>query len=122
MQPLPYYDEYVHLSLKAKFLTIEQINWFVALIYFACSLLTIQLCLALYNCYAFLYTQKKYKTLPLLLFYTLTVLLTLARISYNVMQFGFYIDQYIVVVMMPIIKVNMGVNQCWMLYELTLRV
>ena len=121
MQPLPYYTIYVQSSVPELF-SMTQLNWFVVLVYIASLLLTLQLVLAVHNCYAFLYKQRKYKTLPLMLFYTLAIMLTLARLSYDILQFGQIINQWIIYTLMPIIKINMGLNQCWMLYELSLRV
>ncbi len=57
-----------------------------------------------------------------MLFYTLAIMLTLARLSYDILSFGQIMNQWIIYTLMPIIKINMGLNQCWMLYELSLRV
>ena len=121
MQPLPYYTKYVDAWVPS-LLSLTQVNIFVVLIYVACFLLTLQMVLTLYNCWAFLYKQQKYKTLPLLLFYVLTMLLTIGRIAYDIMQFGYLFEQYVIPTMLPILKINMGLIQCWMLYELSLRV
>jgi hypothetical protein len=72
-----------------KLLSKSQLNWFVVLVYIACLLLALQMALTVYNSYAFLYRQQKFKTVPLLLFYMLTILLTAGRFIYNVMQFGY---------------------------------
>ena len=77
--------------------------------------------LAFVNVYKFLYKDEKFKTLPLLLFYVLTVVLTLMRIWSNLWFLGYILHQYLLEVLCPVLKINIGLNQCWMLLELSLR-
>ena len=116
MQPLPYYDFYADEFPHSKLM------WLVVVIYISVALFSLQLLLAIYNSYRYLYQQSKYKKLPLLLFYVLTILLTVVRIWYSIFFFGFIMYQYVIAVIMPILYINMGLNQCWMLFELSLRV
>ena len=79
--------------------------------------------LAIHNSYAYLFKQKKYKNLPLLVFYVLTFLLTGFRIFFNIFTFGNALNENIFVIfMMPLMKINLGINQCWTLNELAMRV
>lgn len=65
--------------------------------------------MACYNIWAFIIKQKKYKTLPLLVFYVLVVLLTLMRIYFAVWALEEYPKNWIFAFeLMPIIKVNLG--------------
>ena len=56
------------------------------------------------------------------MFYVLAILLTVMRISYDVLQFGQIINQWIFFTVMPVVKINMGLIKVWMLQELSLRV
>lgn len=57
------------------------------------------------------------------MFYMLTFLLTGLRIFYNVWFYANIWNEYIFAMLgMPIVKVCMGLNQCWMLLELAIRV
>ena len=56
MQPLPYYDKYIALSVPGN-LSQTQVNWFIAFTYFVCFLLMLQMVLLIHNCYMFLYKQ-----------------------------------------------------------------
>mgnify|MGYP007082950636 CR=1 FL=1 len=104
-------------------LTPAQINSLTFVIYLATVIFAAQMFLALHNIYAFLYKQGKYRTLPLLVFYVLTVVLTGLRLFYNLWFFRNLVVEYDFVMLgMPLVKINMGLNQCWMLIELNLRV
>ena len=82
-----------------------------------------QLAFAIHNTYAFLYKQGKYKTLPLLVFYILTYLLTIFRIFTSIFTIGSSFEKYIILNFgCPWLKLNMGINQCWMLIELAIGV
>ena len=103
--------------------TQSQLNWLVGLIYMASALFLSQLCLALWNSYYFLFNQRKYSTQPLLVFYVLTVLLTGLHLQYMLWFFGEIINQWVfALILMPVVKINMGLDQCWILYELSLRI
>ena len=118
-QPLPYFDQYNERYPDA---SQGQMNWLVAVIYLCTMLFFGQLVLAFVNVYKFLYKGEKYKTLPLLLFYVLTVILTLMRLWSNLWFLGYILNQYLLEVLCPILKINIGLNQCWMLLELSLRI
>ena len=58
-----------------------------------------------------------------MLFYFLTVVLTGLRIYYAIWFFQQRTDQHLFLpILTPIVKINIGLVQCWMLYELSLRV
>ena len=79
--------------------------------------------LAIHNTYAYLFKQGKYKNLPLLVFYVLTILLSGFRIFFCIFTFEYAIDENIfVILMMPTMKTNIGINQWWTLSELAMRV
>ena len=76
-----------------------------------------------HNIWAFLIKQKKYKTSPLVVFYVIVVLLSSLRIIQAITELKFTLDRTLfTVTLMPILKVNLGLVQCWMVIELTLRV
>ena len=57
------------------------------------------------------------------MFYLLTILLTALHLQYMIWFFGEIINQWIyALILMPILKINMGVDQCWIMYELSLRI
>jgi hypothetical protein len=100
-----------------------QLNAFVALQYFSATLFSLQLAMVLYNSYVFVYRQGRYKILPLVLFYVLTFGLTCLRIYFAIWFFNERNYQNLLVpIMTPVIKIDMGLVQCWMLFELALRV
>lgn len=78
--------------------------------------------MASYNIWAFLIKQQKYKTWPLLVFYVLAILLSISRLYYS---FWYFYVQYSYGIIghlsKPILVINLGVVQCWMLFELSLR-
>ena len=116
-QPLPYYD------VESVNLNAAQISWLTTLIYLSTAIFFGQLALAGYNSYAFLYKEEKYKTVHLLVFYILTFILTGLRIFYNIAFYANLVNEYVFSMLgMPIVKINMGLNQCWMLLELSMRV
>lgn len=79
--------------------------------------------MALHNSWAFLWRQGKYKTLPLLLFYLVAVTLTLARLYYSLFVFYEFTDNFFAInQMMPVLKIELGLVQCWMMLELSLRI
>ena len=93
------------------------------MIYIASALFLCQLFMALWNSYFFLYKQRKYTTQPLLVFYILTIALTVIHLQYMIWFFGQIIQQWIFAnILMPVIKINIGLDHCWVMYELSLRV
>ena len=80
MQPIPGYD--YMLSQDPPEVDESQLNILVALIYMATMLFVFQLVVITHNILAFLIRQRKYKTWPLLLFYTLAIILSLMRAWY----------------------------------------
>ena len=89
--------------------------------YLATLAFLFQLGFLVYNSYWFLYKQKRYKTLPLLSFYILSLCLTALRIHFNI---WFYClergDTVLTPIMMPLLKIDIGLNQCWVMFELIL--
>ena len=81
----------------------------VSVIYLFTVLYIIELALALYNIWTFLIKQGKYKTVPLLLFYILTVWLIAMRIYYSVWYFNVWINSEIVISEIKnVLKINLG--------------
>ena len=79
--------------------------------------------MALYNSWAFLWKQKKYETVPLLMFYIVLILLATIRVYYSIFFFyGYKSYDYIGYLMKPILTINLGVTQCWILFELAVRI
>ena len=104
-------------------LTDQQLLWLTVSLYIAILIFGLQMALTLHNCYAYLYLQRKFKVIPILVFYILTVILTGIRLFYFLMFYANLENQYVFAMLgMPIVKINMGLNQCWMLIELTLNV
>ena len=104
-------------------MTEDQLDILVFVIYLFTVLYIIELVLALYNIWTFLIKQGNYKTVPLLLFYILTVWLIMMRIYYSVWYFNVWINSEIVVAEYKnVLKINLGLVQCWLLYELSLRI
>ena len=61
--------------------------------------------------------------MPILVFYGLTYMLTMFRICFTLLIYGNHINEYLILNFgMPLSKINMGLNQCWVLIELALRV
>lgn len=104
-------------------LTDKQLLWLTVFLYFAILIFGLQMALTVHNCYAYLYRQRKFKVIPILVFYILTVVLTGLRLFYFLMFYGNLENQYVFAMLgLPLVKINMGLNQCWMLIELTLNV
>ena len=122
MQPLPGFDLFVDKEADANY-TEGQLDSLVVLIYISILLFLTQLGLAIYNTWAFLIKQKKYKILPLLIFYVLVILLSISRICYSFFFFREYFNYRIInFLLKPIILINLGLVQCWIIYELSLRI
>ena len=67
--------------------------------------------------------QSKYKTWPLLMFYILTICLAVVRIYFSFFYFVLVAENETFGNLLPsIIKLNLGVVQCWILFELGLKV
>ena len=78
--------------------------------------------MSLTNTYMFLIKQGKYKTWPLLLFYVLTSWLAVMRVYWSFCFFINIVEQDLFgFLLLPMLKLNVGVIQCWILVELTLR-
>ena len=119
MQPVPYYD----IIKEQGKLTQTQLTILVTLQYIFFVLYLCELTIALNNTWQFLIKQNKYKTWPLLWFYLLTMWLSLSEAYSSIFMF-YILDQEEIygLAMRPMIKLNMGVIQCWMLVELALRI
>ena len=91
--------------------------------YFASLCYVCELALALTNTWMFLIRQRKYKTRPLLMFYILTIALAAIRIYGSL--FEFYVrstHEIFGSLLAAILKLNIGAIQCWILFELGIRV
>ena len=84
---------------------------------------TCELAMALTTVWKFLIKQKKYKTWPLLYLYILTIGLAVMRI-YDSIFFLFTHLKFDLFgwLLVPIMKLNLGAVQCWILFELGLSV
>ena len=94
----------------------------VVSIYLTIALFLIQLIFSCYNIQAFLIRQKKYKTTPLLIFYVLVILLTVAELLYTFFMLKLVMHDNIFVFILPVIKIEIGLAQCWILFELSLQI
>ena len=95
----------------------------VVLMYSCTFLYLCEFTLAIVNTWKFLIKQKKYKTWPLLAFYLLTIWLSLSEAHFNIFFFKSTTEQKVYELnMRPILKLIMGIIQCWMLFELALRI
>ena len=98
-------------------------NIIVASIYFATLCFTCELVMALTNTWMFLIKQRKYKTRPLLVFYILAICLATIRIYSCVFDFYLREEHEIFGSLLPaILKLNLGAVQCWILFELGVRI
>ena len=79
--------------------------------------------MAIMNTWQFLIKQRKYKTWPLLMFYILTIWLSSMRIYTSLFYFFYVLKGDIVAYLLtPILNLNVGAVQCWILFELGLKV
>ena len=90
--------------------------------YLVATLFLFQLCMVLYNLYAFLLRRRRrLQNVSILGFYLLTIILTVLRFYYAIWFFYERENQYVTpLLMVPILKINMGFIGCWMLFELSL--
>lgn len=70
----------------------DRLQIIVSLIYLFSVLYLIELSMAVHNIWAYLIKQGKYKTIPLLLFYILAVLLCILRIYYTIWYFSVWVN------------------------------
>ena len=98
-------------------------NIVVASMYSAALCYACELIMALTNTWMFLIRQRKYKTRPLLMSYILVICLATARIYSCVFDFYLWEDSEIFGSLLPaILKLNLGAVQCWILFELGVRI
>mgnify|MGYP000875634176 CR=1 FL=1 len=121
MQPVPYYTvakNDLNLSLSP-----AELNTIVAMIYFASLLFLCQLTLAIHNIAVFVVKQKKYKTVLLPIFYGQVLLLTAMRLYASLFAFEAQKQLNIVeFIYIPLLNINLGIVQCLILFELSIRV
>ena len=123
MQPVPGYDTITADKRQFQDVTDTQWNIIVGMMYTCALFFTCELALAIYNFWTFLIKQRKYKTIPLLMFYIVVILLASLRIYFSIWYFyGKVQADYISDLMKPILNINLGVVQCWILFELSLRI
>ena len=95
----------------------------LAMIYLVALLFLSMFVAAVHNIYAYLIKQKKYKTWVLSIFYALVVLISVVRMTYAIFFFYERKNQELIgYIIKPILKINLGIVQCWMLVELSLRI
>ena len=91
--------------------------------YFSTLCFICELIMALTNTWMFLIRQRKYKTRPLLMFYVLTIWLVAMRVYSSFFFLLLMIESDLFGdLLIPILKLNIGLVQCWILFELGLRV
>ena len=104
-------------------MSLTEMNVLVFVIYLASVLYILEIAMALHNIWFFLIKQGKYKTWPLLLFYMLVTMLGISRFYYSLWFFEIQLDYGLPGHnLKPLYKINLGVVQCWMLIELSLRI
>ena len=104
-------------------MTEQELRIVVAVMYFSTICFIIELAMTLTNMWRFLIKQSKYKTWPLLMFYILTICLAVVRIYFSFFYFVVVANNGIFGNLLhPVIKLNLGIVQCWILLELGLRV
>ena len=119
MQLLPYQDT----AKTSGNLSDAEMNIIVASIYFASFCFTCELVMALTNTWMFLIKQKRYKARPLLVFYILAISLAMIRIYTSFFRFYFQENHELFGHLLPaILKLNLGAVQCWIIFELGVRV
>ena len=119
MQPVPGYKAVKDMNLD---FSMSQLNILVFVIYLVAFLFFCQLLIALHNIWAFLIKQQKYKTSPLVVFYVIAVLLTLTEIYYSIWILYESVNKiFFAYEFKPILMINMGLIQCWIMLELSLR-
>ena len=94
------------------------------LMYLSVILYILMLAMTGHNVWVFLIKQKRYKTTgPLVLFYFLAVLIGLLRFYFSLFYFAVLIEfNMIVILLEPILKIFLGVVQCWITVELAIRI
>ena len=118
-QPVPYYDK----VQASEFYTGNdtQLNIIVGLQYTCASLYLARLSTVCYNGYAFMLRKRRLDNLSIIGFYLLIVLLTILRFYYCIwFQYEREAQHVTTLLLIPILKTNIGVVQCWMLVELSL--
>ena len=77
-----------------------------------------------YNIWVFIIKQKRYKTTgPLVLFYFLAAFIGILRSYFSVFYLQVLIDFNVIVILLePILKIFLGVVQCWITLELAVRI
>ena len=98
-------------------------NIVVVCMYSATLCYTCELVMALTNTWLFLIKQRKYKTRPLLVFYILAICLATIRIYSCI--FDLYrreVHEIFGSLLPAILKLNLGAVQCWILFELGVRI
>ena len=96
----------------------------ITVVYTCLVLFVAMLVLALVNVWRILIRLKKYKVVPMTMFYIFTVLNILTRLLYLVFSLTNVYGVFIVgaIVMQPVFRLSAGLIQSWMMLELTLRI
>ena len=118
MIPAPRSDDYANAHNE----TQEEVV--CLLMYLSVILYILMLAMTGHNVWVFLIKQKRYKTTgPLVLFYFLAVLIGLLRFYFSLFYFAVLIEfNMIVILLEPILKLFLGVVQCWITVELAIRI
>ena len=120
MIPAPRSDDYKNAEHWSE--TQEEVV--CLLMYLSVILYILMLAMTGHNVWVFLIKQKRYKTTgPLVLFYFLAVLIGLLRFYFSLFYFAVLIEfNMIVILLEPILKIFLGVVQCWITVELAIRI
>ena len=120
MIPAPRSDDYLRVNGWNE--TQEEVV--CLLMYLSVILYILMLAMTGHNVWVFLIKQKRYKTTgPLVLFYFLAVLIGLLRFYFSLFYFAVLIEfNMIVILLEPILKIFLGVVQCWITVELAIRI
>ena len=118
MKAVPYQD---NIQSQVS-LTETELRIIIAFMYVNTLCFIFELAMALNNTWRFLIKQRKYKTWPLLMFYVLTICLATMRIYNSVFLFFIIVEKEIFGSLLDaILKLNIGLVQCWILFELALK-
>jgi len=114
---VPFYNEVASSERYSD----AQLNVVVTLQYFCAFLFAIQFCTVIYNTYTFMLRKRRLDNLSIIGFYLLIVLLTSLRFYYCMWFLYERANQHVTTLLLvPIVKINMGFVMCWMLLELSL--
>ena len=108
---------YQHFS-EREYIIVLTVHFIVLITY------TVVIILALMNIWQILIKLQKWRTISLLFFYIFTILCILIRFL-NLISYGIDHDRQMALILFtlqPIAKICVGLIQCWMIFELSIRI